>query len=289
VQVLYRDMIDRLVEPPHRAKHRFVTFKGDGNWLAQAQQAGNVQEEAIPKAILETDRQALVLRTSSGADAKRIQVFGSMKDVDPQRQVPTDVCVDPSNGNVYITMGAKNSISILSKDGNLIGHLGDFASSESELNTPCGVTVFGENVLVSDSGNHRIVVYNKLSRKQIQTFGAQGTIPGKLRRPMQLCTSISGNVIVADRFLSKSVSVSMSLSVVVSLSQELSHAVYNTMTVLHTYSSAALHFRLAYVQCQQKGRCMGLAQCTLSVLCWWCSQRASAKLQVCGSSSCSHS
>jgi len=198
VQVLYRDMIDRLVEPPHRAKHRFVTFKGDGNWLAQAQQAGNVQEEAIPKAILETDRQALVLRTSSGADAKRIQVFGSMKDVDPQRQVPTDVCVDPSNGNVYITMGAKNSISILSKDGNLIGHLGDFASSESELNTPCGVTVFGENVLVSDSGNHRIVVYNKLSRKQIQTFGAQGTIPGKLRRPMQLCTSISGNVIVAD-------------------------------------------------------------------------------------------
>ena len=81
--------------------------------------------------------------------------------------MPTDVCVDPSNGNVYITMGAKNSISILSKDGNLIGHLGDFASSESELNTPCGVTVFGENVLVSDSGNHRIVVYNKLSRKYV--------------------------------------------------------------------------------------------------------------------------
>ena len=28
-----------------------------------------------------------VLRTSSGADAKCIQVFGSMKDLDPQRQV----------------------------------------------------------------------------------------------------------------------------------------------------------------------------------------------------------
>ena len=94
------------------------------------------------------------------------------------------------------------------------GHLGEFASDESDLDTPCGVFCFNDQVLVSDTGHHRVALYNIESRKYpapldylyscyagcriVKTFGSQGTAQGKLRRPMQLSVSVSGNLAVAD-------------------------------------------------------------------------------------------
>lgn len=62
---------------------------------------------------------------------------------------------------------------------------GEEGTEPGQFKEPIGIVVKGNEVFVSDSGNHRIQVFNRQG-KFLRTFGQEGTNLGDLNQPMSL-------------------------------------------------------------------------------------------------------
>jgi len=77
---------------------------------------------------------------------------------------------------------------------------GKESKENGEFNHPCGIVYDNRNkrILVSESGNSRIQVFNTQG-KYINQFGSRGSENGKFKYPKQLCLHpVSNNIIIAD-------------------------------------------------------------------------------------------
>ncbi|CAH1240995.1 TRIM3 [Branchiostoma lanceolatum] len=110
------------------------------------------------------------------------------------------VAVDTRRNHILITQTTGDydpygEMLAVGPDGTLVGKVG----WEQGMKKPHHITVDGEgNILVSDSDNHCVYVYNGHGQFLFQ-FGGEGSGEGQLHDPRGICTDRAGNIIVADR------------------------------------------------------------------------------------------
>lgn len=68
----------------------------------------------------------------------------------------------------------------------------------TELNAPTSVAVTNDRVIILDSGNRRVKVYNKLDKCKILEFGSLGQSKGQFRHPQVLTVDPLGFILVGD-------------------------------------------------------------------------------------------
>lgn len=68
----------------------------------------------------------------------------------------------------------------------------------TELNTPTSVAVTNDRVIILDSGNKRVKVYNKQDKNKILEFGSLGHRKGQFRQPEVLTVDPLGFILVGD-------------------------------------------------------------------------------------------
>lgn len=68
----------------------------------------------------------------------------------------------------------------------------------TELNSPTSVAVTNDRVIILDSGNRRVKVYNKNDKNKILEFGSLGQRKGQFRHPEVLTVDPLGFILVGD-------------------------------------------------------------------------------------------
>ena len=109
------------------------------------------------------------------------------------------------DGSVYVTDTWNHRVQKFTKDGQSIktwGQYGqpnvDVPESASSLWGPRGIAVDARgNILVADTGNKRIVVFDK-DGKYITEFGTAGFDPGQFDEPVGIAIAPSGTVYITD-------------------------------------------------------------------------------------------
>ena len=120
---------------------------------------------------------------------------------------PTGLDVDTS-GNAYVALSGENHVAKdkpaggsfqLDTSFNGTGVMGSAGSGDGQFNTPFDVAVTpdGEEIAVSDSGNHRIERFSSAG-EFIQAFGAQGSGAQQFNTPKGLAYDDVGNLYVVD-------------------------------------------------------------------------------------------
>lgn len=83
---------------------------------------------------------------------------------------PTDVAVNPANGDIYVSDGYRNSrVHRFDAGGNLLQSWGEPGADPGQFSLPHNIAMFGEDgVIVADRENHRV-----------QVFGLEGEFRGE--------------------------------------------------------------------------------------------------------------
>ncbi len=110
-------------------------------------------------------------------------------------QVPSGIWVS-DDGTLYIADLKRRQVVVFGPDRRFIGTLGDPA----QLERPCDVAVYGDRVYVCDMMKHRVVVFDRLTGKQLLTIGKGGDKEGELNRPTHITVDRVGNLLVNDAF-----------------------------------------------------------------------------------------
>jgi sugar lactone lactonase YvrE len=139
------------------------------------------------------------------ADTKnsRIQVFdtsgqllrqlGSKGNAPGQFNEPCGIAVD-AQGEIWVADTWNGRIVHLAADGRVMGTLGP---PEDTLFGPRAVAATNTFVYVADTGNKRILRYDRQGRK-VSEWGGAGSNPGQFVEPVGLAVDGAGNVYVAD-------------------------------------------------------------------------------------------
>ena len=124
------------------------------------------------------------------ADRKFVRSFGQQGVETGQLQSPTGVMI-ATNSLLYVTHN--HGVDVLTDDGASMGRIVGCGT----LKNPWDVAVHQGEVLVADSGNHRVAVFSQ-DGKLIRTIGSQGTGPGQLKYPTGVAISPDGELYVSD-------------------------------------------------------------------------------------------
>ena len=130
--------------------------------------------------------------------------WGSKGSGDGQFNEPWGIAVAP-NGDVYVADTWNHRIQEFDANGRFLAKWGSFADAKGQLGVqaggfygPRGVAVAPNgNVLVTDTGNKRVQVFDSKGRF-VSMFGGDGTDPGKFKEPVGIAIDSAGNIYVAD-------------------------------------------------------------------------------------------
>ncbi|XP_011069250.1 PREDICTED: RING finger protein nhl-1-like [Acromyrmex echinatior] len=121
---------------------------------------------------------------------------------------PEGITFHPERSVLYIADTGNNRIQILEKDGTYLDSIGPKnkntgdtvkfrKTGPSKLNQPTDVAVTIMHVIVADSGNHKIKIFNH-DGQILQSIGGIGTTKGLFRSPEVLKIDDKGYIIVGD-------------------------------------------------------------------------------------------
>lgn len=112
---------------------------------------------------------------------------------------PWDVAVS-GDGSIYIADTFNHRIQKLTADGKFVKMWGTFAQGEDPESMwgPRGIAIDPQgNVLVTDTGNKRVLVFDE-NLNYVTQFGGAGFEAGELDEPVGIAISNSGQVVIAD-------------------------------------------------------------------------------------------
>ena len=136
------------------------------------------------------------------ADEDGVTVF--MPDLSQRAYFPvenigvTDVAVNPTTGDVYVTDVVDNEVIRYSATGTFLGRWGSQGSGDGQLHNPQSIAVApGGDVYVGERWNNRVSRFSATG-VFLGKWGQLGTTPGSFHWPRGLATDDQGNVYVAD-------------------------------------------------------------------------------------------
>ena len=169
----------------HRNAHYEVSFvpRVPGHYQVQV----NLNSEIIAGSPVEMN--------IAGRNLARLSTYNMPGETGSE---PCGVAVS-KEGEIAFSDNKNSCITIADKAGNFLRKLSRPGDKKGKLNCPRGVAFnsCGE-LVVADTGNHRIQVLDKRSGQLIGTFGRQGSATGEFVRPAGVCVDNRDRVIVTD-------------------------------------------------------------------------------------------
>jgi uncharacterized protein (TIGR03663 family) len=126
-------------------------------------------------------------------EGKFVRSFGSAGSGDGQLKEPGGVALD-SDGSLIVADTWNHRIARFGADGTW---LGAFVDDQRGFFGPRAVVIARDSVYVADTGNKRIVRFDK-KWKRVSDWGTPGSGPGQFVEPVGLAADAAGNVYVAD-------------------------------------------------------------------------------------------
>ncbi len=152
-----------VVDPP---AHRVVAFHADGRLAARFGESGEGPGQLdSPSGIgLDAGGHLLVVDALNfriarfTTDGEFISAFGERGDADGLLARPKDVALD-ERGRIYVSDAQRDRVLVYSPEGAFDLEIGESGSGPGDLTLPAGIDVDGKRLVVADSGNRRIEVY----------------------------------------------------------------------------------------------------------------------------------
>ena len=113
---------------------------------------------------------------------------------DAEFENPVSVCTD---GQGHVVVGDYNNsrVQVLTKDGAPVFYFGD--SGPEKLSSPLGCICHNGKIIVSESGNSCLKVFDS-SGRFLRKVGGRGEADGQFKEPRGLCVDEHGNLVVSD-------------------------------------------------------------------------------------------
>ncbi|VVC97996.1 unnamed protein product [Leptidea sinapis] len=126
---------------------------------------------------------------------------------------PEGIATDNVLHHIYVVDTGNDRVQIIQPDGKFVDQLGVSTKHQpnntssiwetkevlcTELNAPSSVAVTSDRVVILDSGNRRVKVYNKQDRSKIMEFGSTGHRKGQFNKPEVLAVDPMGYIFVGD-------------------------------------------------------------------------------------------
>jgi sugar lactone lactonase YvrE len=125
-------------------------------------------------------------------DGRTVMTIGHRGTGDGEFNEPRDVAVDGA-GNLYVVDSWNARVQKFDPEGHFIA---SFRTARG-LFGPKGAAVDGDRLLVTDTGNGAVEVFD-LGGRHLATWGAAGDGPGQFREPVGIAADGRGHVFVAD-------------------------------------------------------------------------------------------
>jgi len=115
---------------------------------------------------------------------------------------PSALCIDEETGILYVGDHNNNRIQMLNQ-GVTIKIFKEIKGLPGKTFSPSGVTINGQNLFISDSANHRLIVLNKMTGRLINWYGKEGRGPGEFSEPRGIAFIKDNFLLVVDRYNSR--------------------------------------------------------------------------------------
>ncbi|XP_013163173.1 PREDICTED: RING finger protein nhl-1-like isoform X1 [Papilio xuthus] len=146
-------------------------------------------------------------------DGEHLRSLGQKGSRVGQFRSPEGIATDSAQQLIYIVDTGNDRVQILQPDGKFVDQIGVATKQQSsntasvwdtkeilctELNAPTAVAISNDRVIVLDSGNRRVKVYNKQDKSKVLEFGSLGQRKGQFRQPEVLAVDPLGFILVGD-------------------------------------------------------------------------------------------
>ncbi|CAK1584541.1 unnamed protein product [Parnassius mnemosyne] len=146
-------------------------------------------------------------------EGEHLRSIGQKGSRDGMFRSPEGIATDSSQQLIYVVDTGNDRVQILQPDGKFVDRIGVATRQQSmhtasvwdtkeilctELNAPTDVAVTNDRVIVLDSGNRRVKVYNKQDKNKVLEFGSLGHRKGQFRQPEVLAVDPMGFILVGD-------------------------------------------------------------------------------------------
>ncbi|XP_039759236.1 RING finger protein nhl-1-like [Pararge aegeria] len=140
---------------------------------------------------------------SIGQKGSRVGMFRS----------PEGIATDNAQHHIYVVDTGNDRVQVIQSDGKFVDQYGVATKQQAmhtasvwetkeilctEFNGPTAVAVTNDRVIILDSGNRRVKVYNKQDKSKIIEFGSLGQRKGQFRQPECLAVDPMGYILVGD-------------------------------------------------------------------------------------------
>ena len=125
---------------------------------------------------------------------QKIRTFGSHGDSPDQMERPAGIAIDDVD---CIYVSSYHKLQKFTSSGELIKYVGRVGRKEGEFDDPRGVTLYDNQVYVSDSNNHRIQVFD-LDLNFVRSIGSRGNGRGEFNAPHDVKFDTAGNMYIGD-------------------------------------------------------------------------------------------
>ena len=189
------------------ARHKVVIYNKSGAFDSEFGQYGSGDKDLnTPSGIAADDSNIYVADTGNSCikvfayDGAYKKTIGSFGNGQGKLNKPSDVAVIPSLGKLFVSDSGNNLIQEFTLSGEFTRQFGGFGSNPGKFNNPLGIATDGSRLIVADSANCRVQMFNVKDSSYIRQMGYRGKGPGMLYFPSDVSFDAVGRIYVADTY-----------------------------------------------------------------------------------------
>jgi DNA-binding beta-propeller fold protein YncE len=130
-------------------------------------------------------------------NGKLLRTIGSLKGGEGYFKRPTGIAIDTADKEIFVTDTLRNEIFVLDMQGTVIKTIGKEGSAEGEFSLPTELRFAGSNLMVVDSMNFRVQVFNHGGTFKY-SIGKIGDSAGAIFRPKAIGVDSEGDIYEVD-------------------------------------------------------------------------------------------
>ncbi len=178
----------------------YVFDKTDGKLNIWEMAEENRRFEA-PSAIIEDGLGGFLVTDAELGLIVRLDRDGLPQEVfaDDVVQRPVGLARHAETGRIYVADARAHSIKVLNSDGSLLETWGQHGEASDAFNTPTYLSLFKDQLYISDTFNARIKVLD-LEGEVLKIIGKRGLYVGDLPRPKGVAVDTKGHIYVMESY-----------------------------------------------------------------------------------------